>query len=300
MGVFRFRQVRPLVAALVMLAVAAPLAAQGLTQTDWRNRPVTLKAPAHRVISLVPSVTETIMAIGASDRVVGRTRFDKDPRIAKAAMVGGGLDASLEALVALRPDLVVGYASAGKSTLMERLEALGVPTFAVDPQDTTDVFRTIRAMGGLLGLDDSATAVTTRIHGQLTEARRRAASAPRARAFFLVFTDPAMTTGRGTFIDQLLGVAGVTNVFGDLAQHWPTISLEELVRRDPDVLIVPTPPGAPDPLERYQGLPGWRDLRAVRAGRVLGLDGDVLERPGPRIGEAALLVQRAVAGAMRK
>lgn len=266
-----------------------------MSATDDAGRTVRLRHPARRVVSLLPAATETLWALGAGNRLVGRTDFDTEPHLAHLPSVGGGLDPSLEALVALRPELVIAWETAGGAPLRHRLEALGIPVFAVQTQDTAAVFANVERLGHLTGRDRAADSLAARIRAGLDSVRASVAGLPRPSVLYVVGTDPAMTAGPRTFVTQLIGVAGGSTIFPDLEQDWPQLSLEEIVRRQPEVVIVPVEEETDTAaaLSRLDA-PGWRELRAVRCGGVRVVDETLLHRPGPRIAESARVLRRAI------
>lgn len=263
-----------------------------VTLADAGGRQVRLAGPAQRVISLIPSATETLIALGATDRVAGRTRYDVAPEVARVPSVGGGLDPSVEAIVALHPDLVLAWENDKRREVPNKLAALGVPVFTLRTEDTTDVFRNIADLGRLTGRDSAARALAAGLRGDLAEVARSVAGLPRPRVFYVVFNDPPMTAGPGTFITQLVGVAGGQTIFPDVRQPWPTVAMEEIVRRAPDLVVVPQGDQT-NALEQLRARPGWRDVPAVRAGHVVAVPANLLNRPGPHLGEAARTLRAA-------
>lgn len=266
--------------------------AVGMTVTDDGGRPVHLARPARRIIALIPSATETMVALGAADRLVGRTRYDVAPEVATLPSVGGGLDPSIEAIVALHPDLVLGWENDKRQEVRRKLTALGVPVFALRTEDTTDVFRNIANIGRLTGRDSAARAVAATVRREFDDVRRSVAGRPRPRVFYVVFNDPPMTAGPRTFIAQLVGLAGGETVFPDVPQLWPTVAMEEIVRRAPDLVIVPRGTrsrgeASGTALAELRARGGWRNVAAVRAGHVVTVDENLVNRPGPHLGEAA-------------
>lgn len=262
---------------------------------DDAGRQVRLPRPARRVVSLIPSATEILVAVGAGDRLVGRTDFDRGPAVDALPSVGGGMNPSIEAIVALRPDLVLGWETKGDQSTRERLEELGVPVFAVEADDTTDVFRTVGSLGRLTGRAPAADSLSAGLRRELAEVAASVAGRPQPTVFFLVWNDPPMTAGPGTFISQVLGVAGGRNVFADVAGEWPNVALEEIVRRQPDFLVLPQgEKGGAHDVAQLRGAPGWRELRAMREGRVVTIDSEMMNRPGPRLGEAARALRDAL------
>ncbi len=272
-------------------AAAAPPA---IELVDDAGQFLRLHGPARRVISLVPSATETVIALGASDRLVGRTRYDRDSAVAHLPPVGGGLDPSLETIVGLAPDLVIVWASDRRSDVRTRLQAAGIATAAFSLQDTTDAYRAIELLGRALGLEAARDALLRRLRTSLNETRALAQVRPRRRVFYVVYNDPPMTAGAGTFISQLLEVAGGENIFGQVETNWPTVALEEVVRRDPDIVVLPVGEMPARTLDRLREEPGWRDLRAVRLGCVAQVNADITNRPGPNLARAARELYRLI------
>lgn len=274
-------------------AVSAAPADSAVSLVDDAGRAVTLPRPAGRVVSLIPSATETLFALGAGAQVVGRTDFDKGPAVAHLPSVGGGLDPSLESLVALRPDVVIGWAEEKSPKIRERLAELGIPLFTIQTTDTTDLFRTVGNLGRLTGHTRAADSLSASLRGELNAVRASVAGLPRPSVFYIVWYDPPMTAGPRTFVSQIVEVAGGRTVFPDVQGDWPTISVEELVRRQPDVVVLPVGE-MKGRLEELRGMPGWSELRALREGRVAQLPADLLNRPGPHLGEAARALRDAL------
>ncbi len=273
---------------------AAP-ADSALVLADDAGRAVRLPRPARRVVSLIPAATEAMLAIGAGDLLVGRTDFDHGPGLDSLPSVGGGMDPSLEALLALRPDLVLGWETRNDQRTRDRLVELGVPVFALSVQDTADVFRTLGNLGVLTGRRKGADSVAASVRRELAEVRASVAGRPAPTVFFLVWNDPPMTAGPGTFISQVMGAAGGRNVFADLREDWVNVALEEIVRRQPDYLVIPQgEKGGAEDVRGLSGAPGWRELRAVREGRTILLPAELMNRPGPRLGEAARRLRDAL------
>jgi len=272
-------------------ARAGAPAGDGVTLVDDAGRTVTLPRPARRVVSLIPSASETLVALGAGDRLVGRTDFDRGPALDSLPSVGGGVDPNLEKLAALRPDLVIGWET-HKPQVRERLRELGIPVFAVSTEDTTDVFRTIGNLGRLMGRTPAADSLSARLRAEIEAVRASVAGLPRPSVFFLVWGDPPMTAGPGTFITQLIEVAGGRSIFPDAREKWPNVAMEEIVRRQPEVVVVPVGEmGSPRVDARA---PGWRELRAMKGRGPVLLPADLVNRPGPRVGETARALRDAL------
>jgi iron complex transport system substrate-binding protein len=249
---------------------------------------------ARRIVSLFPSATDLLVALGAHDRLVGRTSYDADPALRTLPLVGDAATPSLEAIVRLAPDVVIAWDAVNDDYVREPLAANGIPTISLQAIDTADIFHSIATLGRIAGRDSAAVALAARLRAELDTIRRSVAHRPRRSVFYVAWHDPPMTAGPGTFTGQLVELAGGRMVFSELWTEWPTVSLEEVVRRQPEVLVVPTgdmPPISDDELAR---LPGWRDLRAVRHRRIVRLPVELVNRPGPRIAEAARALRDAL------
>ncbi|HEY4306536.1 MAG TPA: helical backbone metal receptor [Gemmatimonadaceae bacterium] len=282
-------------ASIVARPTTVPPATVGpIDLTDDLGAAVHLQAPAKRIVSLIPSATETLMAIGASGEIIGRTRYDTASAVASVTSVGGGIDPSIETIVGLKPDLVIAWASDKRATLRERLTAAGVQTFVMSTEDTTDIFRNLKNLGALTGRDSAATAVATAVRATLDTVRTSVAGKPSPSVMYVVFPDPPMTAGPKTFIGQLLALAGGRSIFPTSDKNWPNVAMEEIVKRDPDLVIVPVGEFKNSALDRFRKLSGWKDLRAVKAGHVVSVSSDLLSRPSPAIAQAALALRAAV------
>lgn len=308
LGRIRARHLRATITALLLAAAhagcepsgdrPAPAATGQVTAVDDAGREVTLPAPAERVVSLLPAGTETLFAIGAGDVVVGRTRYDVDPHLIDLPSVGGGLDPSLEALVALRPDLVLAFETASESRIRHRIEQLGIPVFAIKTEDTTDIYRNIERLGTMVGRDAAAAALRDSIRAELREVSAAAAQlAWNPTAVYVASIDPAILAGGSTYIGQLIGLAGGEALeFGELeGPRWPQVSLETLVEAQPDVVILPVGADPTSSVARLRREPGWRELRAVQEGRIAVVPTDLMSRPGPGISEIARVLYEAFA-----
>jgi iron complex transport system substrate-binding protein len=280
-------------------ASAAP-ADSSVTLLDDAGRTITLPRPARRIVALVPSVTETVVALGAADRLAGRTDFDHGPAVDSLPSIGGGLDPSVETLVALRPDLVLGWETSGRPELRDRLTALGIPVFSIKTEDTTDVFRAIRNVGRLTGRTRAADSLAASLRRELEEVRASVAGAARPSVFYMAWNDPPLTAGPKTFISQVIEIAGGRNVFADATALWPTVSIEEIVRRQPDFVVVPVGEEGSGKVDELKQSTGWRELRALQQGRGVRVPADVVNQPGPNLAEAARAMRDAIHPELRR
>jgi iron complex transport system substrate-binding protein len=260
---------------------AGAVDAAGVRLTDAAGVEVVLAAPARRVVSLVPSVTETLHAMHRDDVLVGRTDFDTQPWATSIPSVGGGLEPNLEAIVALEPDLVVRFAGEQDTRTPARLGELGIPVLAVRPDRIEDIFRTIELLGSAIGDRPAADSLAARLGDGLAEAAEKVRAFPRLRVAYVLGGTPPWVAGPGTYIDEVVSLMGGDNVFADLEPLYAAVSPEELRTRAIDVVLVSEAGGFDTALT-----PG------VRVEHV----GSALEIPGPGVVEAAYLVAERMHG----
>ena len=261
----------------------APPAAVARATADDFGDTLRLRATPRRIVSLNPSTTELLFAIGAGARVVGRTTYDQWPVAARAVPdLGPGLRPNVEAVLAARPDLVLLYASDDNRDAARRLRVAGVATAAYRVDRIADFHRVTLALGALTGDSVAARTTVDSVDATIARVRRATAALPRPTVFWPLYDQPLLATGGGSFLNELIDVAGGSNIYGFLPEPSPRITVEDLLQRDPDVILL-----SPESRARYVADPRWRALRAVRANRLLAVDTTVVYRPGPRLGEAA-------------
>lgn len=264
---------------------------------DKGGHTVRLDAPATRVVAVLPSVNELLVAMGAQAVIVARTDYDTHPALAALPSIGGGLDPSVEMLISLRPDLFVAWGGRAHDTMRRRLEASGIATFGVGTQDTTDIFQSIHALGVLTGFDREADSLHAALSAELAATAESVRGLSRPTVLYALSVDPPMTTSAGTYVSELIAVAGGRNLFDDLGNDFPSVGLEEIVRRDPDFILLPTGTlSEAQRVERLRATAGWRDLSAVREGRIITVPSTILDVPGPRMGEAARMIRDGLHG----
>ena len=284
-------------AALLVLAVAACArrehvpARGGIAVTDDAGRQVTLAAPARRIVSLLPSFTEILFAIGAGDRLVGRTTWcDYPPEALAVPSVGDGMPPSVEAVAARRPDLVVLYRSGPNVTAAEQLERLGVRTVLFDLNLLEELGPVARRLGMLTGRSGAADSLA-----RVMDSLAAQPPTPSTQSLvFIVWDNPPIVIGAGSYLDRLAALAGARNVFHDIGSPSAQVSIETIAARDPDFVALLSDSAVPP---RYAARPEWRVVRAVRTARFLLLPGQLFGRPGPRAAEAIRELRRRLAAA---
>lgn len=269
-------------------SAARPSPASATVPTDDFGEPLPRVANPQRIVSLSPATTELLFALGAGDRLVGRTRWDLYPDSARLVPdLGDGIRPSVEALLAARPDLVVLYASADNRAAARALAGSGVPVVALRMDRIADFTRVTTLLGSLVGETVRARTVVDSVSRTLARVREATSALAKPSVFLYAWGAPLITIGAGSYLSELVEIAGGRNVFDDLPAPSPQVSFEELLRRDPDVVLA-----GPVTAGELARAPRWRALAAVRTGRVLAMDTLLVARPGVRLGEAAVSLAR--------
>jgi iron complex transport system substrate-binding protein len=251
---------------------------------DEAGRTVRVPQPVQRIVSLAPSLTETIYALGLQDRLVGDTDFcDYPPDAQKKTKVGGAINPSLEQIVALRPDLVLVTKSLNLIETVNALDHLGISSYGTDPHTVREIISSTERLAGVLGVPEAGTAIGADLERHLADLQQRLNGLPPRRVLFIVWSDPLISVGKSTFIADALRLAGATSIV-DSAQDWPHMSLEEVVRLQPDFLVFAAShsEAGQNDFDVLAERPGWRGLDAVR-NRRFAVISDAVNRPAPRI-----------------
>ena len=268
---------RLLVPGLAALLVLGCEGGSDAVPLDHAGYPLPAARHVARIVSLSPSLTELLFAIGAGDRVVGRTRWCTDPpEVASIPSVGDGLEPNLELLLAREPDLVVFYHTPANALTIERLREVGVATISVRMDRLEDVPVGARLLGRALGVSSRADSLAAGFEAEL-ERRRRLPPDSGPSVLVLTWDAPPIVIGAGSFLTELLALAGAHNVFGDLPQPSVAVSLEAIAARDPDVVLLAG--GAPP---SFAERPEWQAVRAVRERRFARVDGTEYSWPSFR------------------
>lgn len=283
-----------LLLASVWLAVLPAQAQATSPELDDRGRAVAGVKPPQRIVSLLPSLTETVCALGGCDRLVGIDRHSNWPQglQGKLPVVGGGMDPNIEAIVALRPDVVL---LSNGSRLIQRLEALGLRTVVLEPHTLDDVHRVTQSVALLLGGDAPQRAARewARIQAGLEQARQMVpAPMQHAKAYFEVSRGPYVA-GPASFIGELMQVLGLNNVVPEHLGPFPRLNPEFLVKAQPDVIMLGS-----ESMQAASSYAGWKSLRAVQHSRVCAFtpaESDIIVRPGPRLDAAARVMAACLA-----
>jgi|CZCA01.1.fsa_nt_gi iron complex transport system substrate-binding protein len=254
-----------------------------VTVIDALGREVKVDLPVEAIVSIAPSNTEILFALGLGEKVVGVTEACDYPEDAKSKPKVGQVEMNIEKIANISPDLVVAVASM-QLPVIETLSSLGIPVLALDPKNLSDVLDSITLVGKVTGREEAARLLVERLKSRIQDIQRKAAKAVagegRPRVFVEIWDDPLMTAGPGTFIDELIRLAGGENIAGDAGMEWPEFSLEVVIERDPDVIITVWR----EP-EDVCTRPAWSRISACKTRRIQQVNPDILTRPGPRLVE---------------
>ncbi len=270
-----------------------------LTLTDGLGREVTLSALPERVVSLAPSNTEILFAVGAGDQVVGVTQYCTYPPEAQDREQIGGFSAktiSVEKIVALEADLVL---AAGEihQPVIEALEKLDVPVYSLDPNTLDEVYTEIELVGRMTGHEEEAAQTVEEMKSRVAAVMERIATIPqedRLTVYWEVFDEPRMTTGPSTFTGQLIELAGGVNIFADVSEDYPQISDEVVIERNPAVIMGADTMGDKLTIETVAQRPGWDQVDAVQNERIYLFDGDMVSHSGPRLAQVLEIMAEAL------
>ncbi|AMQ17819.1 ABC transporter substrate-binding protein [Thermococcus peptonophilus] len=253
-----------------------------ITITDFAGRNVTIEKEPKKIVSLAPSITETLYFLGALNRVVGVTKFDDyPPGVQKGrTIIGGFSDPNIEVIASLEPDLIIGTSMHLK--YLDQLEKIA-PVIIIDPKNMDEVYKAVELLGKVLNMSGEAEGVVQFMKAEVADVQFRVANRTKPRVLFITWWNPLYVPGNGTFQDSLIGLAGGENVFHD-ATGWAQVSLEEAVARNPEIIILSAHAGAT--IDDICNSP-LADTDAVKNGRIYFVsDDNAISRPGPRLVEA--------------
>jgi iron complex transport system substrate-binding protein len=267
-----------LTAALALL----PAARADLLVTDDSGQQIRLKAPATRIVTLAPHATEILYAAGAGERLVGTVEFsDYPPAAKKVPRVGSYERLDLEAISALKPDLVIAWETGNPAGQVAKLKALGLTVYASQPNRMEDIAAQLERFGQLAGSEAAANTAARQFRQRLENLRRNNAQQPTVRVFYQIWTPPLMTVGGPQIISDAIRLCGGENVFGHLNQMSPTVSVETVLQADPEA-IVATGMGDARP-EWLNDWNKWTRMTAVKRGNLFHINPDIMQRHTPRI-----------------
>lgn len=253
------------------------------TFVDDLDRKLYLAKPPKRIVSLAPSITEILFAIGLDEEIVGVTDFCNFPARALTKPKVSYSQPNLESLVALEPQLVLAPPSFLRADLLAKLEQLKIPTFVLESKTVEGIFGHIQLLGKMVGRASQANVYTANMRKQVANLTKRVEGRPRPTLLYVLNSEPLITVGPGSFIHHLIELAGGRNAAERANVPYPRLTMEEVLTQNADILLFPT--------GEYEGIPQaeqdrwkrWDSLRAVQKGKLFQVQSDLLNRPGPRV-----------------
>lgn len=276
---------------LLLVLPVVPAAAEdgGITFVDMKGREIHLDKPAARIVALTAADCEIICALGAGDLLVGRGEYCNYPEsVLELPVVNSGMETNLEQILALEPDVVVMNTMNQTLEQVEALENSGIVVVVSTAEDIDGVKYAISMLGTLCGKENEAAAIIGQMETLFAEISEKSADGGKTIYFEISPLEYGLwTAGKGTFMDEIAGICGLTNIFADV-DGWAEVSQEQVLQRNPDVIVTVTADYGTGvtPVEEIMNRPGWENIPAVQNGLVYGADNDQMTRPGPRLMDA--------------
>jgi len=266
----------------MILMTSSQLKAESISVTDDAGNTITLSGPVHRVISLAPALTEIIYHVGGGNRLVGTVEHSDYPAAARNIQRIGAHDRfDFETILALQPDLILAWASGNPANQLSRLEKLGLLIYRAEPGTLESLASTIQQIGKVVGKADEGVARSQELLIQANGIKQEFSHRQNLTVFYQVWHDPIITLNGNHIVSQMLRSCGATNLFSDLPDIAPVVSLESVIKRNPEVIVVGgTPEGAPKWLKNWEA---WSHITAVARGHLYSVNADLLHRHSPRI-----------------
>ena len=288
--------------ALALLFGCVPVIAEnGITVTDMTGREITLDAAATKIVALTASDVEIIYALGAGDLLVGRGEYcDYPAEVLEKPVVKSGAETNIEEILALEPNVVIMATMAQTKEQVEALEQAGVKVIVSDAQNLEGVYTAITLIGQVVGKDDEAAALVKEMQDTFAEIKAKSADTGKTIYFEVSPLQWGLyAAGKGTFMDELAGIVGLTNIFGDSGDLWPAVSEEQVIEKDPDYIVTTSMywGEGPTPVEEILGRAGWDQMKAVKNNQIFNADSNEITRPGPRLMDAVKALYEFVYGA---
>lgn len=261
---------------------------------DDAGRRLYLAKPPARVVSLAPSITEMLFALGLGEQIVGVTEFCDYPAGAKSKAKVGYANPNMETIIGLQPDMVLAPKDFLRPDLQVKLEQLKIPVFVLDAKTLEDIPLQMHTLGAMFEKTSAANDVTQRIRQRMTELKLKVETLPAKRVLYVLNSQPLISVGPGSFIHQMIGLAGGVNVAAQAGVAYPRLSMETVLKEDPEVLIFPSGEVETVPRSEQQQWRRWDSLSAVKQQRFHEVSSNLLNRPGPRVIEGLEQLVRAI------
>ena len=261
---------------------------------DDAGHRIYLAKPPARIVSLAPSITEMLFSLELDEQIVGVTEFCDYPPAAKSKSKVGYANPSVEAIIALRPELVLAPRDFLRPDLQLKLEQLKIPLFVLNANTLEDIPLQIHTLGKMFEKSSTASAVTQVMRQRMADIRHKVEPRPTKRVLYVLNSQPLITVGPGSFIHQMIGVAGGVNIAAQASEAYPRLSMETVLKEDPEVLIFPSGEVETVPRSEQQQWRRWDSLSAVKHQRFHEVPSSLLNRPGPRVVDGLEQLARAI------
>jgi iron complex transport system substrate-binding protein len=269
--------------------------ASAATFIDEVGRTLEVNGPPRRIVSVAPNVTEILFALGLEDRLVGVSVYCQyPPEALKKEKIGGYINPSLEKIVALRPDLVIGIAEGDLKTFVDKLAGLNVPVYITSPRDALEVLTSIQKIGEVTFAPEPARRIVRSMEERVRRVQDKVQGRSRPRVLHILDFNPLISAGKGTFVDDLIRLAGGRNVAETATGKYPRFSMEEVLVQDPEVILLASMKSQDPMVKQRRWWERWKTISAVKQGRIYVLDSDLIHRPSPRMADGLEQVARAI------
>jgi iron complex transport system substrate-binding protein len=269
--------------------------APAATFTDEVGRTLEVNGPPQRIVSVAPNVTEILFALGLEERLVGVSTYCQyPPEVLKIEKIGGYINPSLEKIVALRPDLVIGIAEGDLKTFVDKLAGLKVPVYITNPRDALEVLTSIQKIGEVTFSPETARRIARSMEERVRKVQDMVQGRARPRVLHILDFNPLISAGKGTFVDDLIRLAGGRNVAEEATGKYPRFSMEEVLVQDPEVILLASMKSQDPMVKQRKWWERWKTISAVKQGRIYVLDSDLIHRPSPRMADGLEQVARAI------
>ena len=251
---------------------------------DEVGREVVFTFPPKRIVSLAPNVTEILFSLGLDTEIVGVSALSNFPEGAKRKVkVGSYVSPDFEKIVSLKPDLIVATGVGNTRDVVDRLDKLGLPTYVIFPKNVDEILRSIHHLGQVVDREREAAVIVQGMKKRRDRVVERVKDLHRPKVFLQVGEAPVVTVGKGSFVDDLIRLAGGENIAGNQKEMYPRWGMEEVLQRAPEIILISAMNPKADYQKVLQGWSRWKSIPAVKQGRIYTIDSDVIDRPSPRI-----------------
>lgn len=264
------------------------------TFVDDAGRKLYVAKVPTRVVSLAPSITEMLFALGLDEQIVGVTEFCDFPAAAAGKPKIGYANPNLESLVALRPDMIVAPSEFHRANVLAKLDELKIPVFLLEATSLENIFSHIHQLGRIFDRSTTAHAMTQSMRQRMAEISGRAEHLPRTRVLYVINSQPLITVGPGSYIHQMIGLVGGINIASGASTAYPRLTIETVLKEDPEILIFPRGSVETVPRSEQEAWRRWTTLTAVQQNRLREVSANALNRPGPRVMEGLEELARVI------